>query len=280
MAQPTLTDGLFGLNDSLANKGLEFNMSVTGIYQQNAKGGLSTQRGKNRFAGSYDMELTGDMQKLLGIKGGTFYAHTEGSSSDGINDISTGSFFGVNGDAFHHHPIVVSELWYEQALADDDLRFRVGKIDPTGGFEHHNCSASFDCSMFSNDEEAQFLNNALINNPTIPFPERGALAAEVFYGLTEHWYASAGVLDAKANSSEAGFNTTFDGKSEFLYLVETGITPHFDSKNGHLQGAYRAGLWVSEQAKEKFSDGQTRRGDTGTYLTFDQMILKENKPSK
>ena len=63
---------------------------------------------------------------------------------------------------------------------------------------------SFDCSNYANDERTQFLNGALINNPTIPFPENG-LGVAVHYGPDKFWYASAAVADARADLRETGF---------------------------------------------------------------------------
>jgi porin len=275
--QETLTDGFWGLNDQLADVGVELALSVTQIYQQNVHGGLSTHRRAGRHSGSYDLELFGDFEKLLGVEGGSLYVHAEGvwSKSAGINDNSVGSYFGVNGDARPRRCIDVTEIWYEHSFLDNALLFRVGKIDLTGGFEHRGCPVSFDCSNYANDENTQFLNNALINNPTISFPDYG-LSAAVYYAPARLWYVSAAVADAHADLRETGFNTTFHGEDDLFYILETGVTPQLNSENSPLQGAYRLGLWYDPQKKEEFSTGKVWRDDAGFYLTSDQMIFKEN----
>ncbi|MHC4574839.1 MAG: carbohydrate porin [Planctomycetota bacterium] len=273
----TLTDGFWGLNDELADKGIEFALSLTQIYQHNVRGGLSTHRRAGRHSGSYDLELFGNFEKLLGVEAGNLYVHAEGvwSKSAGINDHAVGSYFGVNGDARPRRSIDITELWYEHSFLDNALRIRLGKIDLTGGFEHRGCPVSFDCSMYANDENTQFLNNALINNPTIPFPDYG-LSAAVHYAPARFWYLSAAVADAHADLRETGFNTTFHDEDDFFYILETGVMPQLSSENGPLQGAYRLGLWYDPQKKQEFSSGKIRRDDTGFYLTFDQMAYKEN----
>ena len=259
----------------LAAAGIGLQLSTTQIYQQNVRGGISGHRRKGRFSGSYDLELSADLEKLLGIEGGSFYMLTEGSYSDGIDSPSVGSFFGVNGDAGGNRSIDVTELWYEQGFADGALRVRIGKLDLTGGFEHHGCPVSFDCSSYGNDENTQFLNNALVNNPTIPFPENG-LALAVYYKLLELWYVSAAVADAQADSRETGFKTTFCDEDYFFYIFETGITPRLDSAKGPLQGAYRVGLWYDPQPKANSDSSKNYRDDVGFYLSCDQMLAKEN----
>jgi porin len=273
----TLTNGLFGLNNELADKGIEISLGVTNIYQQNVHGGISTHRRAGRLSGSYDLELSADLEKLLGIKGGSVFMLTEGvwSKSAGIDGPSVGSAFGVNGDARNRRTIDVTELWYQQAFWDGTMRLRLGKMDLTGGFEHHNCPVSFDCSSYANDETAQFLNGALINNPTIPFPDNG-LGIAVYYNPVGSWYVSAAVADAQADLRETGFRTTFCDEDYFFYIFETGMAPQLSSDNGPLQGAYRVGIWYDPQPKANSDATKNSRDDVGFYLTCDQMLAKEN----
>lgn len=276
----TLTNGFFGLNDELADKGIEVGLGVTNIYQQNVRGGISKHRRAGRFSGSYDLEFSADLQKLLGIEGGRLYMLTEGvwSKSAGIDGPSVGSAFGVNGDARNRRSMDITELWYEQAMFDDTFHVRIGKMDLTGGFEHHGCPVAFDCSAYANDETTQFLNGALINNPTIPFPDYG-LGVAAHYSPADFWYVSAAVADAQADLRETGFRTTFHNQDYYFYIFETGITPQFDSANGLLQGAYRAGLWYDPQPKansDYVDAGRSYRDDVGFYLSCDQMLAREN----
>jgi len=278
--QETLTNGFFGLNDKLSNSGIEFDLSVTSIYQQNVRSGLSTHRKAGRFSGSYDLEAFADLQKLLGIEGGNVYGHAEGfwPKSQGIDEPSVGSAFGVNGDANPRNAIVVTELWYEQSMLDGSFILRIGKMDITGGFECHDCPVAFDSSFFANDETTQFLNSALVNNPTIPFPDY-ALGIAAFYNPIGRWYLSAAVVDAQNDFRETGFNTTFCGEDYFFYIFETGIAPQINSSKGPLQGVYRVGLWSDPQPKANtdYADaGKSYRDDVGFYLSCDQVLIKEN----
>jgi porin len=278
--QETLTNGFFGLGDGLAESGIEIGMNATQIYQHNACGGISTHRRAGRYSGSYDVELEVDFEKLFGIEGGRLYMLTEGkwSQSAGINNPAVGSVFNVNGDGAPRRAIDITELWYEQLFPAQELRLRFGKMDLTGGFEHRNCPVSFDCSSYANDETTQFLNGALVNNPTIPFPENG-LGVAAHYEPDNFWYASAAVADAQADLRETGFETTFGGEDYFFYIAETGITPVFGSANGSLPGAYRIGLWYDPQPKantDLADEGKSYSDDVGFYVTCDQMLTKEN----
>ncbi len=267
----TLTNGFFGLNDELADKGIEVGLGVTNIYQQNVRGGISKHRRAGRLSGSYDLEISADLQKLLGFETGRLFIHLEGGwpDTEGIDVPSVGSYFGVNADAVGNDTILVKQLYYEGPIFGDNLTLMIGKIDFTG---------VFDTSAYADDECTQFLNAAFVDNPTIPFPQY-SLGLVLTYDLADSWYIMGGVADAQADSRETGFRTTFHDEDYFFYIFETGITPQFDSANGLLQGAYRAGLWYDPQPKANsdYADaGRSYRDDVGFYLSCDQMLAREN----
>jgi porin len=263
--------------DLLSNSGVEIDLGVTNIYQHNLRGGISTHRRAGRYSGSYDLELSANMQKLLGAEGLNFYMLAEGSWPDttGIDGTSVGSFFGINEDAAGDRAVDVTELWFEQAFLDGTFLLRLGKIDLTGGFECHDCPVAFDSSSYANDETSQFLNGALVNNPTMPFPDNG-LGVAFFYEFIDFWYLSAAAADAQSDIRETGFNTAFRNEDYFFYIFETGITPQFNSANGLLQGAYRTGLWYDPQPKAHSDTAKNYRDDIGFYLSCDQLLAKEN----
>jgi len=262
----TLTNGFGGLNDALEDSGIEVGFCLTSIYQRNTKGGLSTNNRKGEFSGSYDLEMTADLQRLLGIEG-VIFIHGEGgwTDSEGIDGTSVGSVFGVNADAIGNRSLDIVELFYEVPLGDR-FTLTIGKIDFTG---------YFDASAFANDETAQFLNGALVNNPSIPFPDY-SLGIIGTYNLSDDWYLMAGAADAQADGRETGFNTAFHDEDYFFFIVESGIARQFESETGSLQGTYRVGLWYDPQPKAHSDSSKEYRDDTGLYISCDQEFIKEN----
>jgi porin len=252
-------------------------LNATQIYQQNVRGGMSTHRRAGRYSGSYDVEVTADMEKMLGLTGGRVYSHMEGgwSKSAGVDGPSVGSMFGVNGDAFGRYAAVVTELFYEQVFGDREFIMHIGKMDPTGGFHCRGCPVAMDTNRYANDETSQFLNGALVNNPTISVPDY-ALGVAAFWNPVEWWYVSGAVLDAENDFRETGFRTAFGGEDFYFYTLETGIVPDVSSGKGPMTGTYRAGMWVDGQDKARFSDGKNYRDDVGFYVSCDQMLYKEN----
>lgn len=264
----TLTNGFWGLDDRLADSGIEVGLGVTNIYQQNVHGGISTHRRAGRYSGSYDLELSVELRRLLGIGGGSLFVHCEGGwpNAEGIDGVSVGSAFGVNADAIGNRSMDVVELFYEGSIFDDNLTLMIGKIDFTG---------IFDSSAYADDETSQFLNAAFVDNLTIPFPEY-SLGVVLSYDLTDSWYIMGGVADAQADGRETGFRTTFHDEDYFFYVLETGVTAQLASDKGLLQGAYRVGLWNDPQPKAHSDSSKNYRDDAGFYLSCDQMLAKEN----
>lgn len=270
-----LTGRRFVSREMLSPKGITLGLDSTTIYQQNIHGGLSTHRHKGRWAGSYDLELAGDLDKLLHIPDAGFYVAAEGSYRDGISEPAVGDYFGVNGDAAGNRTLDIAECWYQQGFFAGKLRVRLGKVDLSSGFDFNGAPVGFDGSLYANDETTQFLNASLGGNPTIPFPDSG-LGVMVMAQPAETWYVAAGAADAQAVVSQTGFHTAFHEEDYFVTMAETGLATKFDSARGPLAGTYRVGLWYDPQDKARFTNGTTRRDDTGVYLSFDQAVYRES----
>ena len=270
----TLTDDWLGIGRELAERGVSVSLGLTQIYQIAGRGPV-THRHAGRYTGSYDFESEFDLERLAKIPGALVVVHVEGGWSEGLGESSIGSVMGVNGDAFGNDEVVLTELFWEQAILDGRVRLRVGKLDLTGGYACRHCDVAFDTNSYANDEAAQFLNDALINNPTIPFPDYG-LGASVFVEPIDGWYVAAGVADAQAARNTTGFNSTFHGEDYFFSIYETGVTPLIPTPWGRLPGAYRVGFWYDPQDKDPHDGGDAKRDDVGFYLSFDQMLFKES----
>jgi len=264
----TLTNGFWGLNDRLEDKGIDVSFGLTNIYQQNVHGGLSAHRRAGRYTGSYDLEVAADLQKLLGFESGSLYIHGQGGWPDtaGIDPGSLGSAFGVNADAIGNRAMDIVEFFYQGPVFGDNLTLTVGKIDFT---------AVFDTSAYADDETTQFLNGAFVDNPTIPFPDY-ALGAVLTWDLTDWWYIMGGAADAQADGRETGFRTAFHKQDYFFYALETGVTANLNWRHGPLAGAYRVGLWNDPQPKANWDAGKNYRDDVGFYASCDQMLTREN----
>ena len=270
----TLTGGGFGAFEKLEEHGVKLTLGLTQIYQRNLRGGMRADRDADDYSGSYDIEVDLDSERLVGLAGGLLHFQAKGGWSDGVDPRSVGSLFGVNADAFGDRPLIVAQLYWEQALLSDMLTVRLGKIDLTGGFECHGCPVSFDGNTYANDETLQFLNGAFVNNPTIPFPAQG-LGAVVFIQPAETWYVSFGAADARAREGTSGVSTAFHGRADYLFIAEAGCAPKFQRAGRPLPGAYRVGVWHDLRRKPELDgDGRAFAGP-GLYISADQKVWNE-----
>lgn len=85
-----------------------------------------------------------------------------------------------------------------------------------------------------------------------------------------------GAIDAQTDARKTGFNTAFKREDYFFFVFETGIAPLLDSANGPMPGTYRVGIWNDPQPKTNSDGAKNYRDDIGAYLSFDQMLSKEN----
>jgi porin len=272
----TLTDGWFGLGRRLEQQGITVNLALTQVYQQNLSGGLSTNSRKGRYAGSYDLEALADLETLAGIPGATLFAHAQGAWTMGVDPWSVGSAVGnANADAVEDRGIDLTQLYWQQSFLEDRLQVRLGKLDITGGFECRERPVAFDANAYANDEALQFLNAALVNNPTIPLPDYG-LGLAAFAQPVDGWYVAVGAIDAQGDYRETGFNTAFHDEDYFFAVAETGLAVDLPLGDLDLPGTYRAGLWYDPRDKTEFETGRTRRDDVGVYLSLDQELFRES----
>jgi len=254
------TNGFLGLNDKLANSGIEFGGGLTAVYQTNVKGGTSTSQRSGRYIGRYDLEMSMDLEKLLGIEGGSFFVHGWGGwpNEEGIDGHSVGSAWGINALSVGNRGLDIVEAFYEGPFFSENLTIAIGKLDFTG---------IFDASEYADDECGQFLNAALVDDPTIPFPQQ-SLGVVLNWAITDSWYLMGGVGDAQADVRETGFRTTFHDEDYFFYALETGVTAG--------NGTYRVGLWNDPQPKANSDGSKNKSDDIGFYTSCDWMLHKEN----
>ncbi len=268
-----LTGDWGGARPWLEDRGIDFGLSMTSIYQHNARGGLQTHNG-HRITGSVDYELTFDLGTMGLGRGGVVYVLAESSWNASIGGDRVGNLFDVNGDAAGDTSAVVSELWFEQTFWEGKARFRLGKIDIT---------TDVDANAYANDETSQFLNPVLINTGNIPAPDRG-LGAQLIVQPLDWMYAGLLAADAQADGRETGLNTAFHDQDYFFAGLEVGFLPIWEVPWGKLPGGYRFGLWYDPQPKEVFFDDlggrrltvPLKRDDLGFFFNMDQMLWKED----
>ncbi|UCE59371.1 MAG: carbohydrate porin [Phycisphaerales bacterium] len=271
-----LTGDWGGIRSSLEEQGISIILNSHTQFMVNTRGGLETKNG-NDFAASYNLELVFDLQKMGLVSGAEFVFESKGTSGGEISDFDkekVGGLFKTNADAKEEEPIFVDKWWWHQKLLNDRIELRVGRIETEKDL--------FDVNSVAGHEDKQFLNKALVANPTIP--HKLGMGAYLKFRPTDWLYVQAAVMDPEARDRRTGFDTAFHGTDRVQFFWELGVTPEFGSAKGKLGGRYLVGSWYNPGPKEVFFDTldgrrarRYRNDDVGFYFGFEQLVWKENR---
>lgn len=260
-----LTDDWFGARPWLDDHGVSINANLTADWSNVFSGG--TNPGASAFRELFNLNATIDTERLLGWKGGSFFVNFQNHAGEN-GSMDVGALQGTsNIDGPDRNQI--SELWYEQALLDDRVKVKVGKIDANVDFAHTPDADNFINGAFGAQQ-------AILGFPTYPDPAMGVTA---FVKPTEHTYVGLGVFDGSTLAGHptgdigpAGF---FEGDAYF-YIAEGG----FDWTAGRgLDGRASVGVWHDTADFATFAGG-TDSGTTGYYAMIDQKVWRENPDDK
>lgn len=257
----TLTRHWFGHGAALEEAGVQLTLNLWVAVQGNVLNGPPRTAGTT---GQYELGGHFDLERLAGIDGAGVYLEVDGGW-----DYTTGllgELSGINGEFIYSNGVVVSHLWYQQSFLDDRLRFRIGKLNITDGMNFHGQTVAFDGNLYANFGGTQFLNTALINNPSIAIPQDG-LGAVLLVEPVDRLYVAVSGSNASADGLSAGFSSAFGTDAKWLGIVETGMAIELDSPHGPLPGQFNVGYW--------YSGLRGLPNGWGVYLGMNQLLYRE-----
>jgi len=222
---------------------------------------------------NYDQQLILNSAKRQGQSLGSWYynveiqqtlwegawvvADLEGGAGKGIDKIIP-SFSIFNGDAGELSLAYMPYLMLGQNFLDDRIYLAGGRID---------LSDWFDINTAANSADTQFTSSALVNNNSIPFPQKG-LGFVAGAWFLEWAYLQIGISNADAKSIAIKFR---DALKDAFVMTELGFAPDFKG----LKGNYRFMLRFNRE-RLVTTDGETSRyGDAGMAISFDQQLTKK-----
>ncbi len=280
----TMTGNWGGLGTALQDAGIKLSLT----YQQQGFFNFHGGRDSNdlsRFHGSYDLKITYDTEKMGLWAGGYGYIKAKGNWREGIgfNKGKIGGWSKPNADEKEDDPIYVSKWWVGQKFLDGLIDIRAGRIETKKDV--------FDKNVYADHEDKFFMNSWFVASPNVPHTT--AMGARIKITPWEWVYFQFGAFDGESRGSKrGGLRTTFHDTARFIGIWELGFNLQFETSNGRLPGHYRIGMWYDGREKQIFRnslDGRRRRSnplrgrrprftndDVGMYLSFDQMLFKEN----
>jgi porin len=170
---------------------------------------------------------------------------------------SAGSQWGTT-TGFNTQDMSLIQLWWQQTLFDETLRYRIGEVDPGDFFDVGTMDSA---NLF-------FINAALADNLTMALPENG-VGAVVHISPSDNWYLNVGISDANGRRTDMDFNNAFDDNDQFI-AAEIGWTPDIQ---GYGQGYYQLTVWETDGRRQPNQSSQSS-GD-GYALRLEQFFGEE-----
>jgi len=258
-----------GVRTRLEDKGVSIGGSLMLESFSDLDGGF---RRKTVGASTVDLNVSLDLEKLLGLSGGEFYTdfenHAGRDPEEIIGDLQVT-------DKFNATPYTqIFEFWYQQKLFDDQLRIKVGKIDGNSEFSVIDNGLNFLSASTQ-------VTPTLLSFTTTPDPSP---ALDIFYTPKNSiFYAAFSVADANRHDNFLDFagkpshiiQSTENGA---LLIGETGLVwDKIASFAG--DGNLRLGIWKHTGTFTRF-DGTPQDGASGFYAILDQTLWRPMANSK
>ena len=267
-----------GLRTELKDAGVDMKFRLMAIPQFSMYGGRNTDESfESSFQMGYAFDF--DMEKLVGIKGGSWFMRfrqTWNGGEPGLRvHVGTSPYSGVG--ARSTREFYVDKYHWRQRFFDDRLELRLGILD---------AADYFDLNEYADSVYGAFPNGDLEHNPTVPLTLGGGAFMRVW--PTDWLSFSAGAVDpdrinTRNRHGTGGWHSAFHDRAAYVGFWEVDFIPSEIEGSKLLPGTYRIGWWYNPDSMEVFQDNwngtrapRTRSGDVGWYLSFDQMVWKEN----
>ena len=247
----------------LKDKGVAFGLaeSLEGYY--NFMGGRRTG---SAAASTFDANVSLDMNQLLHIPGGIFYADFEAHSFQNPTKLLVGDLqvFDKNtADPF----LQMFEFWYQQKFFHNTLRLKVGKVDANAEFSLIDNGLDFITS-------SAHVTPTLFVFPTFPDPMP---SVNLFFTPGKLFYASIAAFDANRNDHFLDFSgkpgSVQPSLNGTLWIGETGLTWSHLSGSGD-DGNLRVGIWKHTGQFNRTEDNSQVTGADGLYIVINQTLWK------
>ncbi len=266
-----------GLRGDLKDKGWTFEGREKFEAATNVDGGS-----KEAAAAANELMIgvTADLQKLVGLSGGTVQAMVTDRAGDELGPRAglapAMQFIEVYGRGQRWR---LTQLWYEQAFADKKIDLKLGRIGPGNDFDAFSCD--FENLTFCGSTPGNLTGGDWYNWPVSQWGGR----AKAQIGSV---YLQAGAYQVNRRNLYHGFDVSFGGAQGVLAPAEVGWTPKLGSAG--LPGTWVVGGWYSnvtapdvllDQAGDAWRvSGRPpldRNGRYGAYLSIEQQVTGKPK---
>ncbi|HEU0195803.1 MAG TPA: carbohydrate porin, partial [Nevskiaceae bacterium] len=271
-----LTGDWGGARSELEKDGISLGSDYEAEFGQTLEGGFTPGNHGTGVVNQINFSADFDMDKLVGLRGGTFHllvnsiwGHSNGGNSYAHFTNRLGTF--VSPTEIYGTGLItrLTEAAYEQKLFNDQLDVLIGYSPMGDAFGTVPVQFDFvNSSLFANPVAMPF-NTGWENYPT------GQWGVSAKWNVTSDLYGQIGVYEANpALSSNSGFHMGFDGATGSVSGVEIGYSPTLHVGNAVLPGVYKlGGVYDSSIIHAGLTPTNTRRGTFLGYFQMQQMLV-------
>jgi len=244
---------------------LSFSVSYTGEVLGNLSGGYKQGA---VYDGLLNIGVQGDLEKLVGWKGGSFlvsglYPHGDSLTQKYVHDFNVLS----NIDAYDS--VRLYEAWVQQEFADGKFSLRLGQLLADAEFFISEGAALFVSSAFG----AIPLVSQNCSAPIYPLPAPGA---RLLWKPCESFAVQAGVFDGGAGKTDSdnsnGVDWDINDSEGVLALTEVAYTYH--PGKGGLGGVYKLGAFFQSPSESHAFPNSGFHSKAGGYFIADQTLWR------
>ncbi|MEM1166156.1 MAG: carbohydrate porin [Planctomycetota bacterium] len=261
-----LTGDWWGARSHLEDAGLTIGGEYIAEFTSVLDGGLN-ERGSFRNLLTIDAEL--DLGTAIGLEGGAVFIQYLSVNADSGGSADAGDLQVFSNIENDRSLDVIYELWYEQTLFDERLRFKVGKVDANSEFnfvdvagDFANSSAGFSPTIFT---FPSYPDPAMSVNVFATVVDTEGFDLTLGYGL----YDGAAAVDG-VRTGARGPSTFFtdDLSDDFFHIWQADLAWDALMPEGRLlkDGRVSVGGWYHDGDFERF-DGGTEDGAFGFFVT-------------
>jgi porin len=222
-------------------------------------------------SGTVDLFGIADLEQAVGWPGGTILVHAKSAFDENVNG-QAGTLNDPFDDADFDEPIYIAQLWLEQALWAERVRFRLGYLDS---------QVTYDRNAYANSEDRQFFSTFLDNNGLLPL--KVGFGAALILRPWEPVEIVVGTADADNSPPKAGYDTAFDGVRSMMFYAEGTLHWELGRRQPAMPGTLHVGVVRDATRRTRFRrpvpgepPPDPDRGHWIFYVSADQMLYRES----
>jgi porin len=272
-----LTGDWGGARTRLEDAGLSFEATFTGDFSANLSGGLKKGKG---FSGLLQLGAELDLEKLVGWKGGSFYAGAYFIRGHGLTTYEVGNLLTMSNIEFDHSNRL-GEVFFKQELLDDRLAIKIGQLAADGDFATSDTAGLFVNSTFG--WPGLMGVDLYSGGPAYPVPTPGV---HVAYAFDDAWSIQAGLYngDPAGRDDKNDHNLDFPVNDGAFAIGELAYAYKPAEGSGGLPGTYKVGAWYNSLHFDDLRRDVRHKGDYALYGVIDQTVwqggdLKDPSPA-